>query len=198
MSALILGMRRDHPPILWPAARRHSISWHRLGRIGASQSNHKYGFALAWLRPLIMLSTRSAWPKWTNAAVWFSEEEQRVPLRRFTPPWRLAVVQSIPDGNVALIAAGIRDFPADAGFPTLLADYRNGRLLAEYEAGLHSMVKANDQHGYLPIDPSMNLRIGDVLKFGISHPCTAFDKWPILFFLIEPLNTITQAIRTYF
>lgn len=108
-----------------------------------------------------------------------------------------AAVQSIPDGDVALVAAGIRDFPADAGYPTLLACYRQGKLIAEFAPGTHQMSKANDQHGYLPLTTGLDIRIGDVLKFGISHPCTAFDKWSVLF-VIDANNTITEAVRTYF
>lgn len=108
-----------------------------------------------------------------------------------------AAVQSIPDGDVALVAAGIRDFPADAGYPTLLEIYRKGELVGQFPPGMHRMSRANDQHGYLPLGGGLDVRIGDVLKFGISHPCTAFDKWPMLF-MLDAHNVITEAIRTYF
>jgi D-serine dehydratase len=108
-----------------------------------------------------------------------------------------AAVQSIPDGDVALVAAGIRDFPADAGYPTLLEIYRQGSLAGQFAPGTHQMSRANDQHGFLPLTVGLDVRIGDVLKFGISHPCTAFDKWPVLF-MIDAGNVVTEAIRTYF
>jgi D-serine dehydratase len=108
-----------------------------------------------------------------------------------------AAVQSIPDGDVALVAAGIRDFPADAGYPTLLEVHRDGRMVQTFAPGTHSMSRSNDQHGYLPLGPGLALEIGDVLKFGISHPCTAFDKWPVLF-MVDDKNVVTEAVRTYF
>jgi len=107
-----------------------------------------------------------------------------------------AAVQSILDGETALLAAGIRDFPVDAGYPTLLAHYRQGAMLARYSPGRHSLTKANDQHGFLPL-ADLDLRVGDVLKLGISHPCTAFDKWPILF-TVDCSERVTGAVKTYF
>lgn len=107
-----------------------------------------------------------------------------------------AAVQSILDDDTALLAAGIRDFPVDAGYPTLLAHYRRGVLLAGYSPGQHNLTKANDQHGYLPLG-GLDLRVGDVLKLGISHPCTAFDRWPILF-TVDSNERVTGAVKTYF
>jgi D-serine deaminase-like pyridoxal phosphate-dependent protein len=33
-----------------------------------------------------------------------------------------------------------------------------------------------DQHAYLPVPESASLPPGDVVCFGISHPCTTFDN----------------------
>ena len=35
----------------------------------------------------------------------------------------------------------------------------------------------NDQHAFLTIPPDSDIRVGDVVRLGLSHPCTAFDKW---------------------
>jgi D-serine deaminase-like pyridoxal phosphate-dependent protein len=37
---------------------------------------------------------------------------------------------------------------------------------------------------------------GDLICFGISHPCTAFDKWPVI--PVIDGDTVTDLIRTYF
>jgi D-serine deaminase-like pyridoxal phosphate-dependent protein len=37
----------------------------------------------------------------------------------------------------------------------------------------------------------------DLICFGISHPCTAFDKWPVIP-VIDDGYTVTGLIRTYF
>jgi D-serine deaminase-like pyridoxal phosphate-dependent protein len=38
---------------------------------------------------------------------------------------------------------------------------------------------------------------GDLICFGISHPCTAFDKWPVIP-VVDDGYTVTDLIRTYF
>jgi D-serine dehydratase len=40
-------------------------------------------------------------------------------------------------------------------------------------------------------------RVGDVLGLGISHPCTTFDKWRLLYVVNERLD-VTEGILTYF
>jgi D-serine dehydratase len=39
--------------------------------------------------------------------------------------------------------------------------------------------------------------VGDVVAFGISHPCTAFDKWRVLYRVDEEFN-VTGALKTFF
>jgi len=41
------------------------------------------------------------------------------------------------------------------------------------------------------------LRVGDMVALSISHPCTTFDKWRILF-LVDDDYQITSAIETFF
>jgi len=41
------------------------------------------------------------------------------------------------------------------------------------------------------------LEVGDMVALGISHPCTTFDKWQIMF-LVDEAYGITGAIRTFF
>ena len=39
--------------------------------------------------------------------------------------------------------------------------------------------------------------VGDVLVCGISHPCTAFDKWSLIPVLDDD-DVVIEAIRTLF
>jgi D-serine deaminase-like pyridoxal phosphate-dependent protein len=39
------------------------------------------------------------------------------------------------------------------------------------------VTKLNDQHAYLRLGAGDNVDVGSWLGFGISHPCTVFDKW---------------------
>jgi D-serine deaminase-like pyridoxal phosphate-dependent protein len=45
--------------------------------------------------------------------------------------------------------------------------------------------------------PDGALSPGDLLRFGISHPCTAFDKWreiPV----IDDADRVVDVLHTYF
>jgi D-serine dehydratase len=41
------------------------------------------------------------------------------------------------------------------------------------------------------------LGVGDRVVFGISHPCTAFDKWRTLL-LVDKDREVTGEVRTFF
>lgn len=61
----------------------------------------------------------------------------------------------------------------------------------------------NDQHGFVRWDPSRPapVTIGDELRLGVSHPCTAFDKWRLVPVLDDPDAAdpvVVDLVRTYF
>jgi D-serine dehydratase len=39
--------------------------------------------------------------------------------------------------------------------------------------------------------------VGDLIGFGVSHPCGAFDRWPALF-IVDDDYDVTSAVKTYF
>lgn len=103
-------------------------------------------------------------------------------------------VLSCPEPGRAIVGFGRRDVPFDAGFPRPL------RFMREDEhrpAGGSRIVALNDQHAYLEIDPGLPVAVGDVLAVGISHPCTAFDKWRLIP-VVDARYRVVDAIRTYF
>lgn len=59
--------------------------------------------------------------------------------------------------------------------------------------------KMNDQHAYLrwPEGVEGGLQVGDLVGCGISHPCTTFDKWPLML-LVDDTYNVLQAINTFF
>jgi D-serine deaminase-like pyridoxal phosphate-dependent protein len=90
------------------------------------------------------------------------------PLPALRPALELwAHVLSCPEPRLAIAGFGKRDAPYDLGLP-VLRDVRG--------ATVESMA---DQHAFLR-DPAGALRVGDVIRCGISHPCTAFDKWRLI------------------
>ena len=109
------------------------------------------------------------------------------------------MVESIQDPGVAVVTMGRRDLPYDAGFPVPLRLYRDGVQLREgleREAG-YGITGANDQHAYLTFPEADDLRVGDLLAFGISHPCAAFDRWDLLYRVDDEYN-VTGALKTFF
>ena len=108
-----------------------------------------------------------------------------------------ALVQGLHDPGTAIMTMGIRDLPYDLGYPCPLRQYRDGQALAEVADGGYAIINSNDQHCYLRYPSGADIRIGDLFAFGISHPCTAFDKWDVLYRVDEQFNVI-GAVKTFF
>jgi D-serine deaminase-like pyridoxal phosphate-dependent protein len=102
------------------------------------------------------------------------------PLRPAITVW--ASVLSAPEPGLVICGMGRRDVSFDIDLPTPLvvrpAD-AEGRL-GEARALTGARVTAlNDQHAYLAVDAAAGPapEPGDVIGFGISHPCTTLDKY---------------------
>ena len=88
----------------------------------------------------------------------------------------LARVLSVPEPGLAILDAGRRDLPYDAGLPAPLAivDERL-RDLAPLDA---APLEMNDQHLFVRFAATGRApAVGELVRLGLSHPCTAFDKW---------------------
>ena len=59
------------------------------------------------------------------------------------------------------------------------------------------MFELNDQHGFVRISPGFDLRVGDILGCGISHPCTSFDRWRAMP-IVDDNHNIVGSVRTFF
>jgi D-serine deaminase-like pyridoxal phosphate-dependent protein len=85
-----------------------------------------------------------------------------------------AVVLSVPEDGMAVVGAGKRDLPYDAGLPIFLsARTADGAP----KAGAAAVVRNLFDHHAVLIGAS-GLDVTDVVDLGISHPCSAFDRWP--------------------
>jgi D-serine deaminase-like pyridoxal phosphate-dependent protein len=107
-----------------------------------------------------------------------------------------AQVVSAPEAGLAIAGMGKRDAPYDSGLPIPLTARRDGGTAIDIR-GRVTVPKMDDQHCYLDVPPDIVLRPGDLVCFGISHPCTAFDKWRAIPLLDEE-DVILDVIRTYF
>jgi D-serine deaminase-like pyridoxal phosphate-dependent protein len=95
-----------------------------------------------------------------------------------------ARVLSCPEPGLAIAGFGKRDAPYDLGLPVVRS-----------HSGV-SVTALNDQHAYLS-DAGGVLAIGDTVVCGISHPCTAFDKWPLIG-VVDDDDVVIDAMRTHF
>lgn len=110
-----------------------------------------------------------------------------------------AYVQSRPERGRSLLTVGKRDISYDSGLPVPLRWFRPGGTMARPEAmpGGHTVLALNDQHCHLGTPEDSPLQVGDIVAFGIGHPCTTFDKWALLM-LVDDDWRVTGAIRTFF
>ncbi|MBI3858344.1 MAG: alanine racemase, partial [Planctomycetes bacterium] len=117
----------------------------------------------------------------------------------FRPALELwSLVQSVRDGKTAILTFGKRDAPHDAELPVPLAVVRPGQKRSEGRALEGAKVeKLNDQHAFMTMPPGVELRVGDRIACGIVHPCTAFDKWPVIP-LVDDAYRVIDLYCTYF
>jgi D-serine dehydratase len=104
-------------------------------------------------------------------------------------------VQSIREKGLAILTMGKRDCPYDYYFPTPLRRYRSGQ--GDLDLDRCEITRMNDQHAYMAFPDEIDLRFGDMISCGISHPCTAFDKWRFIPVVNDEYGVVDGLI-TYF
>lgn len=112
-----------------------------------------------------------------------------------------AQVLSRPEPGLVVLDAGKRDLPFDLDLPVPLAAVRRGASLETVPLGPATVTRLNDQHAYLEVEPTSALQVGDVVRLGLSHPCTAFDKWRTIAVVdsaAHPDPAVVDAVRTFF
>lgn len=107
-----------------------------------------------------------------------------------------AHVQSRPEAGKAIVAFGKRDTSHD-DLPLALHWFRPGMTAPEPMPPGHAVLRLNDQHCHMQIPETSPLGVGDMIGFGISHPCLTFDKWRVML-LVDEGYRVTGALRTYF
>ncbi|WP_330253993.1 amino acid deaminase [Nocardia sp. NBC_00565] len=119
------------------------------------------------------------------------------PLRSAMHGWARTV--SRPEVELALLDAGKRDLPFDEGLPV-------PQFVAGPEGSLNPAAHVsalNDQHTFLrlPGGAATDLPVGSVVRLGLSHPCTAFDKWrliPVIDDADAERPRIVDLVHTFF
>lgn len=113
------------------------------------------------------------------------------------PAFRLwAQVVSRPSPEQAFLNAGKRDAAYDLDLPEaqVVRDAATGEIRPATGIEISGL---SDQHGWVKTAPDADLEVGDWVGMGLSHPCTAFDKWQLIP-LVEADGTVTDYIRTFF
>ena len=109
-----------------------------------------------------------------------------------------AYVQSRPEPEKAICTMGRRDVSSDVEMPVPQLWHRpSGNTPPQPLAAGHAVTGLNDQHAHLRVPRESPLRVGDMVSFGVSHPCTTLDKWQVMY-LVDDRYTVTSAIRTFF
>ncbi|GIE82764.1 amino acid deaminase [Actinoplanes philippinensis] len=105
-----------------------------------------------------------------------------------------AQVISAPEPGLAIAGMGKRDASFDEGLPEPL-DVRRADGHTVKAEGVR-VTKLNDHHTYLAV-ADLALTPGDLIRFGLSHPCTAFDKWRDIP-LVDEDRRVVDVLHTYF
>jgi D-serine dehydratase len=105
----------------------------------------------------------------------------------------LANVLSRPEPTLVIVGFGRRDVPFDDQLPVVLGRYGHNRRRSD-APGVRVM-KLNDQHAFLDVPEELQVDLGEVWSFGVSHPCGAFDRWPAIP-LVDSGHQIIGAVTT--
>lgn len=129
--------------------------------------------------------------------------QRKTPFNRIDGQLRPALrvwaqVSSRSERELAIVGMGKRDIPFDEGLPvplTVRPGHGPGRQCTGWQ-----VTRTNDQHAYLEpiqgLSGATDFAPGDVIEFGISHPCTALDKWQAIPVLDG--ERIVDVYATYF
>ncbi len=117
-------------------------------------------------------------------------------LRNALEVW--SVVQSVPEPGRAIVALGKRDLSHDLEPPRPLVWFRDGEHDTPQPVLDDVRVAAlNDHHAYVDGPLVDAWRPGDLVGFGVGHPCTTFDKWPLVY-VVDDAYRVVEGIRTFF
>jgi D-serine dehydratase len=109
-----------------------------------------------------------------------------------------AYVQSRPEPGKILLTAGARDIGTDP-MPIGETWFRPSSNMTKPDPipPGHLVTGHNDQHTHMTIPTDSPLQVGDMVSFGVGHPCLTFDKWQMLIVVDDAYN-IVGAVKTFF
>jgi D-serine dehydratase len=107
-------------------------------------------------------------------------------------------VVSHPEPGLAFLDLGKRDVAHDLGLPRPAYWFRQGtHILPTMAPETWRIPTLYDQHARLEVPAGTDLAVGDLVGCTISHPCTTFDKWQVVF-LVDDCYQVLEAVKTFF
>jgi len=108
-----------------------------------------------------------------------------------------APVLSRPEAGRLIVGAGKRDVSTDGLLPLAKKWVRRGtRIVRAIEAPSRA-VKVDDQHAYIDAGAASEISVGDYVGLGVSHPCTTFDKWKLMW-VVDDAYDVVDVVTTQF
>ncbi len=109
-----------------------------------------------------------------------------------------AQVCSRPEPGLALLTMGRRDVSFDQDLPVPRQIRRGSQWVPDGLAGCE-VTKLNDQHAFLALTAAAQqlVDVGTWIAFGVSHPCTVFDKWQLIP-VLDRRGRVVDLVRTFF
>lgn len=129
-----------------------------------------------------------------EAASPFASRPPELRLRPAIEVW--GTVLSAPEPGLVILGLGRRDVSFDQGLPLPLRVRRADGSISPIE-GRAEISALDDQHAYCRLDAEEAMGVGDVVRCGISHPCTALDKWRVLP-VLDDEDRVVDAFATFF
>lgn len=108
-----------------------------------------------------------------------------------------APVLSRPEPTRLIVGAGKRDISTDGLLPLAKKWVRRGTRTVRPVDGLPRASKVDDQHAYIDVAESCEIAVGDYVGLGVSHPCTTFDKWRVLWVVDDSYDVVDVATTRF-
>lgn len=104
-------------------------------------------------------------------------------------------VLSAPEDGFAIVGLGRRDVSFDQGLPRVMAARREDGSVDDLDGAVEATA-LDDQHLYCRVREGAELRVGDLVACGISHPCSMFDRWRLIPVIDD--DAVVEVVATFF
>ena len=105
-------------------------------------------------------------------------------------------VLSTPEDGLAIVGLGRRDVSFDQGLPRVMAARREDGSVDDLDGAVEATA-LDDQHLYCRVREGAELRVGDLVACGISHPCSMFDRWRLIP-VVDDDDAVVEVVATFF